>query len=75
MRRFPAKTANPSGSQTPRHYWVSEICDAVVLSDPTEYRKLYDLMDAHRKKTGARINQQDLLRRLVEVADINTLLP
>jgi len=37
--------------------------------------KLYDLMDAHRKKTGARINQQDLLRRLIELADINTLLP
>jgi hypothetical protein len=44
---------------------------------PTQQQleKLYDLMDAYRKKTGARINQQDLLRRLIEVADINTLLP
>jgi hypothetical protein len=25
------KTASPSISQTLRHYWVSAICDAVVL--------------------------------------------
>jgi hypothetical protein len=31
MRRFPAKTANLSTLQTLRHYWVSAICDAVVL--------------------------------------------
>ena len=28
---FPAKIANPSISQKPRHYWVSAFCDAVVL--------------------------------------------
>src|SRR5690242_10703075 len=31
MRRFPAKVANPSIPQMPRHCWVSGICDAVVL--------------------------------------------
>src|SRR5215213_9994728 len=31
MRGFPAKTASRSISQMPRHYWVSAICDAVVL--------------------------------------------
>jgi hypothetical protein len=31
MRRFPAKTADPSISQKPRYCWVSAFCDAVVL--------------------------------------------
>ncbi len=37
--------------------------------------KLYDFMDAYRRKTGVRINQQDLIRRIIDVADINTVLP
>jgi hypothetical protein len=32
-------------------------------------------MEAYRKKTGIRINQQDLIRRIIDVADINTVLP
>src|SRR5947209_10013398 len=36
MRRFPAKVANPSIPQTPRHCWVSEICDAVVIAQQPE---------------------------------------
>src|ERR1043165_2466411 len=31
MRRFSAKIADPSISRNPRHYWVSAVCDAVVL--------------------------------------------
>lgn len=37
--------------------------------------KLYDFMEAYRKKTGMKINQQDLIRRIIDVADINTVLP
>src|SRR4051812_37564631 len=31
MRGFSTETADPSISQMPRHYWISAICDAVVL--------------------------------------------
>jgi hypothetical protein len=37
--------------------------------------KLYDLMEAYRHKTGIKINQQDLIRRIIDVADVNTVLP
>jgi hypothetical protein len=37
--------------------------------------KLYDFMEAYRKKTGVKINQQNLIRRIIDVADINTVLP
>jgi len=37
--------------------------------------KIYDLIDAYRRRTGIKINQQDLLRRLVEVATMEMLLP
>ena len=37
--------------------------------------KLYDFMEVYRKKTGMKINQQDLIRRIIDVADINTVLP
>ena len=37
--------------------------------------KLYDFMEAYRHKTGVKINQQDLIRRIIDVADVNTVLP
>jgi hypothetical protein len=37
--------------------------------------KIYGLMEAYRQKTGIKINQQDLIRRIIDVADINTVLP
>jgi len=37
--------------------------------------KLYDFMEAYRRKTGIKISQQDLIRRILDVADINTVLP
>jgi hypothetical protein len=37
--------------------------------------KLYDFMEAYRHKTGIKINQQDLIRRIIDVADVNTVLP
>src|SRR5690242_7122668 len=43
--------------------------------EPEQSEKMYDLMEAYRRRTGIKINQQDLLRRLVEVASIEMLLP
>src|SRR5437868_5960779 len=32
--------------------------------------KLYDLMEAYRKRTGIKVNQQDIIRRLIDLADV-----
>jgi hypothetical protein len=46
-----------------------------IYPNQEQLDKLYDLMEAYRHKTGIRINQQDLIRRIIDVADINTVLP
>jgi len=40
-----------------------------------QLEKLYDFMEAYRRKTGIKINQQDLIRRIIDVVDINAVLP
>ena len=46
-----------------------------IYPSQAQLDKLYDFMEAYRRKTGIKINQQDLIRRIIEVADINTVLP
>jgi hypothetical protein len=46
-----------------------------IYPSQEQLEKLYDLMEAYRKKTGVKINQQDIIRRIIDVADINTVLP
>lgn len=43
--------------------------------DFAQSEKIYELIEAYRKRTGIKINQQDLLRRLVEIATMEMLLP
>jgi hypothetical protein len=40
-----------------------------------QVNKLYDLMEAYRQKTGFKINQQDMIRRLIDLAQEDTVLP
>ena len=40
-----------------------------------QLEKLYDFMEAYRRKTGIKINQQDLIRRIIDVVDMNAVLP
>ena len=42
---------------------------------PPQYDKIEDLRKAHRKKTGKRISVNALLRRLVENATVEDILP
>src|SRR5947209_15644890 len=37
--------------------------------------RIDDLIEEFRQKTGMKINQQTLIRRIVEAADINSILP
>jgi len=37
--------------------------------------KLYDLMDAFKKRTGVKLKDQEIIRRCIETATINSLMP
>jgi len=46
-----------------------------IYPTPEQVKKLYDLMEAFKQRTGIQINQQDLIRRLIETADLKNILP
>ncbi len=46
-----------------------------IYPTPEQVNKLYELIENFRKRTGVRINQQDLIRRLIDSADSKTVLP
>lgn len=43
--------------------------------EPEQANKLYDFMETFRKRTGVKINQQDMLRRIIDVMTIDAVLP
>ena len=53
----------------------SKTVKITIYPSQEQIDKLYDLMEAYRHKTGIKINQQDLIRRIIDVADIHTVLP
>jgi len=46
-----------------------------IYPTPEQVNKLYELIEDFRKRTGVRINQQDLIRRLIDSAESKTVLP
>ena len=53
----------------------SKTVKITIYPSQEQLDKLYDFMEAYRRKTGMKINQQDLIRRIIDVADMNTVLP
>jgi hypothetical protein len=53
----------------------SKTVKITIYPSQEQLDKIYDLMEAYRQKTGIKINQQDLIRRIIDVADISTVLP
>ena len=53
----------------------SKTVKITIYPSHEQLEKLYDFMEAYRRKTGIKINQQDLIRRIIDVADINAVLP
>ena len=53
----------------------SKTVKITIYPSQEQLDKIYDFMEAYRQKTGIKINQQDLIRRIIDVADINTVLP
>lgn len=41
--------------------------------EPRQADKLYDFIEAFRKRTGVKINQQDMLRRIIDVITIDAI--
>ena len=53
----------------------SKTVKITIYPNQEQLDKLYDFIEAYRHKTGIKINQQDLIRRIIDVADIDTVLP
>jgi len=65
-------TVKPQSGNTAKNGKTVKI---TIYPNQEQLDKLYDFMEAYRHKTGIKINQQDLIRRIIDVADINTVLP
>ena len=63
-------TVKPQSGKTAKNRNTVKI---TIYPSQEQVDKLYSLMEAFRKRTGMRIKQQDLIRRLIEVADIDTV--
>jgi hypothetical protein len=67
-----SKAAKKQSSNTVKN---SKTVKITIYPSQEQLDKIYDFMEAYRRKTGIKINQQDLIRRIIDVADINTVLP
>ena len=67
-----SNTVKPQNGNTVKS---SKTVKITIYPNQEQLDKLYDFMEAYRHKTGIKINQQDLIRRIIDVADIDTVLP
>ena len=71
----PAVNSNTVKLQKGNTVKSSKTVKITIYPSQEQLDKLYDFMEAYRRKTGIKINQQDLIRRIIDVADVNTVLP
>ncbi len=53
----------------------SKTAKITIYPTTEQLDKLYEFMEAYRKRTGIRINQQDIIRRMIDVATLDSVLP
>ena len=70
-----AESSNTVKPQRGNNAKSSKTVKITIYPNQEQLDKLYDFMEAYRHKTGIKINQQDLIRRIIDVADIDTVLP
>jgi len=70
-----AKSSNTVKPQRGNTVRSGKTVKITIYPSQEQLDKLYDFMEAYRRKTGIKINQQDLIRRLIDVAEIDTVLP
>ena len=71
----PAVSSNTVKPQSRNEVKSGKTVKITIYPSQEQLDKLYDFMEAYRHKTGIKINQQDLIRRIIDVADVNTVLP
>jgi len=71
----PTVSSNTVKPQNSNEVKSGKTVKITIYPSQQQLDKLYGLMEAYWHKTGIRINQQDLIRRIIDVADINTVLP
>jgi lipid II:glycine glycyltransferase (peptidoglycan interpeptide bridge formation enzyme) len=71
----PAVSGNTVKPQNRNEVKSAKTVKITIYPSQEQLDKLYDFMEAYRHKTGIKINQQDLIRRIIDVADVNTVLP
>jgi hypothetical protein len=70
-----ADSSNTAKQQSGKTSKSGKTVKITIYPGQDQLDKLYDFMEAYRRKTGIKINQQDLIRRIIDVADIHTVLP
>ena len=70
----PLQSSNTVKQQSGKTAKNSKTVKITIYPSQEQLDKLYDFMEAYRRKTGIKINQQDVIRRIIDVADINTVL-
>jgi hypothetical protein len=70
-----AESSNTAKQQSGKTSKSGKTVKITIYPGQDQLDKLYDFMEAYRRKTGIKINQQDLIRRIIDVADIDTVLP
>jgi hypothetical protein len=71
----PLESSNTVKQQSGKTAKGSKTVKITIYPSHEQLEKLYDFMEAYRRKTGIKINQQDLIRRIIDVVDINAVLP
>jgi hypothetical protein len=70
-----AESSNTVKPQSGKTVKSSKTVKITIYPSQEQLDKLYDFMEAYRRKTGIKINQQDVIRRIIDVVDINAVLP
>jgi hypothetical protein len=70
-----ADSGNTVKPQSGKAVKSSKTVKITIYPSQEQLDKLYEFMEAYRRKTGIKINQQDVIRRIIDVVDINAVLP
>ncbi len=71
-------TATPQSSIVPQKSTKPQVSELEKLSfylEPKQVNKVYDLVEDYRKRTGIRVNRNDIIRRIIDIAEIDNILP
>jgi len=68
-------TGRPQGTGKPQSSKTAQREKITFYLEAEQATKLYDFMEAFRQRTGIKINQQDMLRRILDVMTLDAVFP